>query len=60
MRESPDLISLQTLDSLAGNGPLKDVDEPLNNSQGETSRLGVERDRSKTKRHKVLHKLGLR
>ena len=52
--------NLQALDTVTENETLKDVEEPVNNSRGETSRLGAERALSKTKRHKLLKKLGLR
>jgi hypothetical protein len=52
--------NLQALDTATENETLKDVEEPVNNSRGETSRLGAERALSKTKRHKLLKKLGLR
>jgi hypothetical protein len=52
--------NLQALDTVTENGALKDVEERVNNSRGETSRLGVERAPSKSKRHKLLKKLGLR
>jgi tetratricopeptide (TPR) repeat protein len=52
--------NLQALDTATENETLKDVEESVNNSRGETSRLGPERAPSKTKRHKLLKKLGLR
>ena len=52
--------NLQALDTVTENETLKDVEEPVNNYQGETSRLGAERAPLKTKRHKLLKKLGLR
>jgi hypothetical protein len=52
--------NLQALDTVTENKALKDVEELVNNSRGETSRLGAERATSKSKRHKLLKKLGLR
>jgi tetratricopeptide (TPR) repeat protein len=52
--------SLQALDSMTDREILKDLEEPVNKYQGETSRLGAERDVSKPKRYKLLKKLGLR
>jgi tetratricopeptide (TPR) repeat protein len=52
--------SLQALDSVTDSEVLKDLEEPVNKSQGETSRLGAERDVSKPKRYKLLKRLGLR
>jgi hypothetical protein len=39
---------------------LIDVSEPVNKFQGETSHLGAEGTRAKSKRHKLLKKLCLR
>jgi hypothetical protein len=39
---------------------LEDVQEPVNKSRRETSRLGAERDPSKSKRHKLLKKAWLK
>jgi tetratricopeptide (TPR) repeat protein len=50
---------LQTLDTRAENGAFNDVYKPVNNSQREISGLG-DKETPKTKRHKLLKKLGLR
>jgi hypothetical protein len=52
--------SLQFLDTVTENNPLRDVDEPPYNSQGETSGLGAEGKTSKTKRYKIFEKLRFR
>jgi hypothetical protein len=39
---------------------MKDEEEPVANSQGEISRLGAERAPSKSKRYRLLKKLGFR
>jgi hypothetical protein len=46
---------LQTLDTVAEDEALKGVEEPMNDSPGETSRLGP----LKSKYNKLLKKLGL-
>ena len=51
---------LETLDTITENGALKDVDGPANNIREDTLRLGTEGDPSKTKRHKLLKRLGFR
>jgi hypothetical protein len=52
--------SLQALDSVTDSEVLKDLEGPVNKSQGETPRLGTERDVSKHERYKLLKTLGLR
>ena len=51
---------LQALDAVTDNEALPDVEEPVNDYQGETSRLGAERASLKSKRHKLLKKPGFR
>ena len=50
--------NLQALDTVADNEATEHEEEPVNNSQGETSYLGA--TPSKSKRYKLLKKLGLR
>ena len=52
--------NLRALNTMTENEALQDVEESVNTSREETSRLGAERALSKSKRYKLLKRLGLR